>query len=72
MTIYLEVPVTGGTIGYKLADDPEEAAYALKEMARYAGEDFPGQLAEHTRWEAEECAGFLRKLADAIEAGAAE
>lgn len=71
MSIYFEVDVSGSTIGYKLSTDAEEAAHALMQLASDADEDFIAAVPEFTVWKAEEVVEFLRKLADAIEAGAA-
>lgn len=70
MTMFFELAIYGGTIGYKLADDAEETAAALKELARSAGKKFCDEVADHTSWDAKDIVPFLRKLADAIEAGA--
>ncbi len=75
MTIFFEVSATGTDIGRKLAFEPEEAVYAIKELADRVGKDFAGEAAEYLQWDAAACAKiatFLRALTDAFEAQAIE
>jgi hypothetical protein len=67
MSIFFEVDVTGSMIGYKLSTDPEEAAYALRQMAQDADGDFAAEVADYFAGSSEKVSAFLRKLADAIE-----
>ena len=68
MTICLDVYVTGGMLGTKLANEPEETWYCLMELASDAAEDFCTEVADHASGLAADTSViFLRKLADAIE-----
>lgn len=70
--IYLEHAVTGGTIGGKLAEDPEEAYYALVELVDESPSDFAEQVAEFSDGEnAETIATWLRTMASAFDEVAA-
>lgn len=72
MSIQLELSVTGPQLASALLGDEEEFAYALKEMAEYAGpgtvsrlgEDIAGYL---SGTDLSAIMDFLRALADAIE-----
>lgn len=69
MSIYFDVYLDGGVIGYKLAHDPEEATEALLALARWAPTDFGEELTDHMVSEHHApLAQFLRRLADQIHA----
>lgn len=70
MAIHLQISVSGPQIGRELADDPEELAYALTEMAAWDGAELGAQVAEMMPFgKAAEVAAFLRWMAEAIEKG---
>lgn len=67
-TITLDVYVTGGSLGTKLANEPEETFYCLKEMASDSDDSFPKEVAGYAYGEdRDNVVAFLRELADAIE-----
>lgn len=68
MSMQLEVTVYGPQLGEMLAGDPEELAYALKEMAGYDGDKLGREVAEFMpSGHADIVAAFLRHLAAAID-----
>lgn len=67
----IDCQITGGQLGRKLADDPEEAYYALEAMFEDAASDFAEEVAEYPDPHgAEVLARELRKLADALDEAA--
>lgn len=66
--ITIETQISGGEIGRKLADDPEELFYALEAMAEVNWRDLGGELAEHC-WgsSAEKIAALLKHLLENVE-----
>ena len=67
MSIELSVTVTGGTIGYQLANNMEEAYYTFEEFFKRTDEGDFQELAEHATSDPENLVTKLRALADAIE-----
>ena len=67
--ISLDVCVSGGQLGRALADDPEELAYVLIELAKLDGADLGEEVAGYF-WSVDEAGivTFLRALAAKIEA----
>lgn len=66
--ITLETQITGGQLGGRLVDDPEETWQMLMEMADGHADDFPNEVAEYAYGEsATEVVAFLRIMADRIE-----
>ena len=69
MGIYFDVGIAGETIGRKLADDPEETAYALRSLLEEAPKAFGEEIAEYLSWDEKAAvAGFLRRFADQVHA----
>lgn len=70
--ISFDITVTGGMIGSRLAEDPEELGYALKALIEEAPDDLGKEIAKYN--DEADCttmAEFLRLLADQIEAASA-
>lgn len=70
--ITFEGQLSGRQIGIKLADDPEELAYALVELADCSAKQLGEEVAEFVpggEEGAQKVIRFLRDLADAIEDG---
>lgn len=66
MTIQFELNVTGENVGRALAQNSEEAAYALLSLAEAARPEFHHEVSA-TLWpHRDKVTAFLRKLADSI------
>lgn len=66
--ITLDVSITGGQIANKIAQDPEELWYFLKELAEYDNGEIHSAVAEYANGlDAGAAVIFLRNLANAIE-----
>lgn len=64
--------VSGGEVGRKLAQDPEELGYALKELLDNGSDKMGAEVAEYLDpSDADAVVDFLRLLADQIEAATA-
>lgn len=67
--LHMSASFSGGTVASHMADDEEEFAEFLREMADAAGPSFIADTAEYfTENERERVCHFLRKLTAAIEA----
>lgn len=65
--ITLDVQITGSQIGYTLAADPEELAYALVAIATGTPASLPAEMAEHvSEHDKAKTAAFLRGLANRL------
>lgn len=69
--IHLDLTISGGILGGKLAQDPEEASYAITAMIEEAPSDFGEELAEYSA-HAPDLVSSLRTLADQVEAAIAK
>lgn len=69
--ITIETQISGGQIGGKLAQDPEEFAYALIELADELSSSDAREVAEYVNdYRREEVAVMLDTLAAALREGA--